>query len=421
MKLGVVFPGQGSQIEGMGRDLCNHFPEVRQLYQEASEILGFDLFKAVENRNGEFQDTRIVQPAILVHSYACWLILKKHLSYDPILMAGHSLGELSAVVCAGGLEFSKAVELVKLRAELMASCVKDGGMAVVFGLDKEILQEVCQEASEQGDIIEIANYNSSEQLVVSGYRKALMKWKSCFEERGGVVKIIDVSIPAHSSLMAPALSPFEEAIRNAYPKDCSVPIVSCSTGEIYKEGAELSYRLSRQLVDCVHWPLTISTMLQQGVEVIVELGPKTVLRDLIRLQFPKVRAVSFEKIDDLESVKRLLESGSSKSTEYLAKESVEYYIQTCLCLIVGTPTVKEHTPIAFEQLINGPYRELQKVLDEVREINGEFVESFILRKATEMTLRVLRAKGLSKHLIYEMVKQIAHKKDIQDAVAEYLP
>lgn len=422
MKLGFVFPGQGSQTPGMGQDLVRKYAVARDLYQEASDVLGYDLLTACENQNGELEDTRVVQPAILVHSIASWSVVQELAESKPEIVTGHSLGELSAVVAAGGLSFGKAVELVKLRAELMANAEQNGGMAVVFGLPEEPLRRVCAELSRPGHVVGIANRNSAEQWVISGHRHALQAAADRLSQEGGVVKHLAVSIPAHSELMAPALAPFEAAIRAADPKDCNVRVISCNSGELYGQAGELAPMLSKQLTECVNWPLTMNAMLEQGIDTVVELGPKTVLRDLIRLEFPKLRALSFGTADEAGAMQRLLNPALQEALEAsaLAKAQAEQFLQACLRIAVGTPALKEQSPVGFENQIRAPYRAILTELDGLRADADAPVDLSVLRKAAESSLRILRAKGLAADASRTLLEQAAAGCDVTEAIAEYL-
>lgn len=425
MKLGCVFPGQGSQVVGMGQDLYDNFSLARELYDQASSVLGFDLLQACENRNNELNDTNVVQPAILVHSVICWHLIQQMMETPaPVAaMTGHSLGELSAVVCAGGLEFTKAVSLVKQRAALMAACAEDGGMMVVFGLPEEPVTHVCAEISSPTNYVAVANRNAAEQWVLSGHRKALHAAAVCLEEMGGVVKQLNISIPAHSILMAPVLPAFAEAIRQANPQDCTVPVISCIAGTTYRKAEELAPMLSSQLTRSVNWPLTVTKLIEKGVDTMIELGPKTILRDLIRLEFPDVCAVSFGTADSRTAVQRLLEAKGRRKHVLPAavpRSQVEEFLQACLRLAVGTPSLKELSPARFKQAIQEPYQALIENVDALRATDARQTDPEVLRRAVRCILDLLRAKGLTSQQCLFLLQEVTTHNTVQDAIVEYL-
>lgn len=423
MQIGCVFPGQGSQIAGMGQDLYSSFSLARELYDQASSILGYDLLKACENKDGELNDTRVAQPAIFVQSVVCYHLLQQMTEKPVIAMAGHSLGEFSAVVCAGGLPFKAAVSLVKLRAELMSACEPDGSMMVVFGLSREPLMKVCEDLSAPGKYVTIANQNAAEQWVLSGHRKALQEAATRLEQLDGIVKQLNVSIPAHCALMTPARAPFEQAIRQAQPADCRIPVISCISGKAYTTAEELAPMLSSQLTGCVNWPLTVSQLLDQGIDTLIELGPKTVLRDLIRLEFPHVCAISFGTDEGQTSVRRLLEAEEQRARSFttgLPGLQVEAFLQACLRLAIGTPSYKTHSPASFRQTIQAPYHTIVESLDVVRASSDKQANLEILRQATRSTLGLLRAKGLDVTQCHSLLEREATRLGVRDAIIEYV-
>lgn len=419
MSTAFVFPGQGSQYEGMGKELYERYEIARQLYNEASDILGYDLIKACENKHSELDSTIVVQPAIFVHSVVCWHIVQSWNAQEPTYLSGHSLGELSAVVCAQGLPFSQAVELVKLRATLMNECVDNGGMMVVFGLSEEQIRLVCERVSTEKHFVEIANHNSSEQWVLSGHKKALVQAAELLALQDGVTKMLNVSIPAHSKLMQPARNTFKKAIESLDLKDCQYPIVSCATGEIYKSAGVLPKMLSMQLTECVNWPLVMRILQSKGVQNFVELGPKEVLRDLIRLDFPQIRALSFSGPEDEGIVKRILLGSQNESAdEDVTPSELLNLLQACLRVAVGTPLKKEKNAASFEQTIRAPYRTLVSQLTKVKK-EMDKVGFSQLREAVELTLRLLRAKGFTKEESLILLRQALSNPQIESKLPEY--
>ncbi|SMO32078.1 ACP S-malonyltransferase [Melghirimyces algeriensis] len=420
MGTAFVFPGQGSQYEGMGKELYERYEIARRLYDEASEVLGYDLIKACENKRDELDSTIIVQPAILVHSVVCWHVVQSWGEQKPECLAGHSLGELSAVVCAQGLSFSKAVELVKLRATLMSECVDDGGMMVVFGLGEKEIRSVCESVSTETHSVEVANHNTREQWVLSGHRRALVQAAERLEDQHGVTKMLQVSVPAHSKLMQPAREAFEKAVKSSNPAKCQYPIVSCATGEVYQEADVIPNLLSMQLTECVNWPMVMEKLTHQGVQNFIELGPKQVLRDVIRLEFPQVRALSFGGPEDEGLVQRILQGNNQRADETVSKNEMLLLLQACLRVAVGTPLKKAKSTVSFEQTIRAPYRRLVTQLNALREGREEPSLSQ-LRQAAEQTFRLLRAKGLGKEESLKLFRQALSNRSIELKLPEYFP
>ena len=214
-KTAVVFPGQGSQRIGMGKSLCECFATARRTFEEASEVLGYDLLAVcTAGREDVLGQTVHAQPALLTLSVAAFRVLEEERLLEPSLGAGHSLGELSALTCAGALPFRDAVKLVALRGRAMQEAVPVGvgAMLAVFGVEPARVQEVCARLSTPDAVVSVANYNSSTQLVLSGHREAVRRASEQLESQGAVTHLLAVSIPSHSALMQPAAEKLAEAL-----------------------------------------------------------------------------------------------------------------------------------------------------------------------------------------------------------------
>lgn len=422
-RTGLVFPGQGSQIPGMGQELAQAFPVARETYEQASQTLGYDLLAACRDEHGELADTTVVQPAVLVHSVAAWRVLQaesKDTDDEVAALAGHSLGEISALVCAGALDFERAVTLVKRRAELMA-VAPDGGMSVVFGLHSEQVERACAQISRPGNAVVLANVNSREQTVISGHRAALEAATAPLEELGGVVRRLKVSVAAHSPLMESMAAPYAEAVRAAGPVDCTAPVVSSVDGVPYRTAAEVTERLVRQLTGCVSWPRTLDGLIGLGVETVVELGPKTVLRDLTRAEQPTLIALSCGDPESVARAGRFFASSSRRAEgARVGQESVERFLLGCLRLAVGTPSPRSHSRETFENTVRRPYEELREALATTR---GQAAcpgtaeaDVGVLVSAAQRTLSLLTAKGMEAATSHELLATVAGDTGVEEEV-----
>ncbi len=285
LTLAMVFPGQGSQSIAMQADLATEFPEVRATYAEASEQLGYDLWQLVQvGPKEKLDETVVTQPAMMTAGVATWRVWQKSGGEQPTLVAGHSLGEYTALVCAGAIEFAEAVNLLQRRAELMQQAVPagDGAMAAILGLDDETVRSVCRDA-EEGQVVQAVNFNSPGQVVIAGTRSAVERAVELAKSAGARrALLLSVSVPAHCELMKPAAEKLAEALAAADLAVPSIPVI-CNTDVVMYESAEqIRDGLRRQLFNPVRWAETIELMITSGATRIIECGPGKVLAGLTR-------------------------------------------------------------------------------------------------------------------------------------------
>ena len=309
-KFAMVFPGQGSQTVGMLAELAGDYPIVQETFKQASEVLGYDLWQLVqEGPAEELNKTWQTQPALLTASVAVYRVWQqKYPALKPEVMAGHSLGEYSALVCAGVLDFQDAVKLVELRGKLMQQAVPEGtgAMYAIIGLDNDAIINACKQA-EQGEVVSAVNFNSPGQVVIAGAKAAVERAAALCKEAGAKRALqLAVSVPSHCALMKPAADQLSVSLESITLKEAGVSVLNNVDVKNEIEADAIRNALVRQLYSPVRWTETVEKMAQNGVEVLVEVGPGKVLNGLTKRIVDSLQAVSVNDVKSLDSVEEVL-------------------------------------------------------------------------------------------------------------------
>lgn len=305
--IAFVFPGQGSQTVGMLSDLANTQPEVAQTFAQASDVLGYDLWSLVQDGPAEtLNETDKTQPALLAASVAIWRAYVSSGKPMPTVLAGHSLGEYSALVCAGVMAFSDAVKLVELRGQLMQQAVPagTGAMYAIIGLDNDAIAAACESAS-QGAVVSPVNFNSPGQVVIAGEKDAVERAAAACKAAGAKMAVaLPVSVPSHCALMKPAADKLASALENIAFSVPTIPVINNVDVVAPTDVASIKDALVRQLYCPVRWTETVEAMASQGVEHLVECGPGKVLTGLTKRIN---KSISAQAVNDVASFAALTE------------------------------------------------------------------------------------------------------------------
>ncbi len=283
-KTAFVFPGQGSQKPGMLAELAEQFGVVQETFAEASEAIGFDLWHIAQSGEG-LDQTENTQPVLLTASIALWRVWLALGGIAPKYLAGHSLGEYSALVAAEAMTLTDAVKLVHLRGKLMQSAVPqgEGAMAAILGLSDDQVIELCKKVSASGQgSVDAANYNAQGQVVIAGTTALVQQVMAEAKEQSGKAIALPVSVPSHCTLMKPAAEKFAEALEQTAIELPCLPVIQNVNAEIATDVAQLRQALTAQLYQSVQWTRTMQYLQDQGIQYVVECGPGTVLSNLAK-------------------------------------------------------------------------------------------------------------------------------------------
>jgi [acyl-carrier-protein] S-malonyltransferase len=283
-QLAFVFPGQGSQKVGMLADIAAHYPVVRDTFAQASAALGYDVWELIQQGPQEQLNlTEKTQPLLLTSSVALWRVWQQRGGAQPSLLAGHSLGEFSALVCAGAIAFEDAVRLVRARGQFMQTAVPvgEGAMAAVLGLDDDQIVQICQKASTEGGVVEAVNFNSPGQVVIAGTVAGVDRAIELLKEAGSKRAMpLPVSAPFHTSLMRPAGDKLRAAMADLQVTAPTIPVVHNVHAQPETDPARIKAILVEQIYSPVKWVGCVEYMVKQGITTTVECGPGRVLSGL---------------------------------------------------------------------------------------------------------------------------------------------
>jgi len=313
MSLAFVFPGQGSQWAGMGRELALWSSAAKETFEEADDALGFAISRiCFEGPEEDLRLTENTQPAILTASIAAFRVLMSNVDLIPLCVAGHSLGEYSALVAAGSMAFTDAVRAVRERGRAMQEAVPAGrgAMAALLGMEREEVQSICEEATAGEGLVSPANYNAPGQVVIAGHRENVLLAIEIFRERGGKKAVeLPVSAPFHCALMEPAAVRMQEVLKDIHIDRPKTVLINNAKAVTLSEAEQIAPSLVMQVTSPVLWEDSVRVMVEKGVGTFLELGPGKVLTGLVKRIDRNVEALSIETPDDFEAVTALLEDG----------------------------------------------------------------------------------------------------------------
>lgn len=414
-KVTFLFPGQGSQYAGMAKKLCESFKAAKDTFDEASEAIGFDIAKlCFEGSIEELTKTENTQPAILTASVAAYRVYMSEIGAKPAFMAGHSLGEISALCCAGGIDFGDAVKIVRQRGKFMQEAVPAGigGMAAVIGADKDVIEAECKKATHDGKQVTVANYNSPEQIVISGNIEAVSEAGEKLSASGALVIPLKVSAPFHCSLMRKASDKLSEELKKYNFNELKYPVIANLTAQPYPDKASINEYLTKQIISPVKWQSSMEYMKNNGIDLAVELGPKTVLRDLMKKNVSNLTTYSFDHEADFQNLKRQFSSDEKTLSNGL--EIITKCIATAICTKNSNWDEQEYQKGVVE-----PYRQIKQMKDEIVKAGRQPANDEV-RKALDMLKSVLATKKVPDKEQSQDFNEILSEPETRQMFAEFV-
>jgi [acyl-carrier-protein] S-malonyltransferase len=359
--IALLFPGQGSQYVGMGKEFYSSFPQVKTTFEEASDLLGIDVASLCFESSIEYlTQTQNAQLAIYTYSVALFRLLIEEFAIVPSVLAGHSLGEFSALTCAEALSFNEGLQLVNDRGRLMKNVSQQnlGTMRAVFGLNREMIEEICQICTRSDELVVVANLNSDKQVVISGHLSAIEACTSMLQKQGATIFPLNVSAAFHSPLMEPIADHFRHSLEQVSFKPTKWPVISNVTAENHIEHHYIDC-LTKQIVSPVRWIETMEKLASQNIHTIIEVGPKDILKKLIKSQSVDVDAYALDYQEDYDALmEKTLEAARP------TKEKLKELIIRCMGIAVCTRNTNWEQDDYAGGVVQ-PYRNLEQLLKQV--------------------------------------------------------
>lgn len=377
----------------MGNELCKYFPIAKQVFEEANDELGFDLKRmCFEGDINILTRTQNAQPAILAVSCAMFKVYMQEIGIHPIMCAGHSLGEFSALVSAGAIKFSDAIKIVRKRGEFMQEAVSEGVglMAAIYGIDIATIVNECRVQSNITEMVSISNYNSKKQVVISGHRNSVLKVGEELEKRGAKVIPLKVSAPFHCNLMKSSSLKLRAELEKYTFYDMRWPVISNVTGLPYNRKEEIVSNLEKQVVSAVQWQKTMQYMLSKCITSAIEMGPKSTLKNLIKEDKLDIRVFSYDNKEDVGRLNCIKQSCVS-SFNKVENDDAEV-VKKCLVSAVSTRN-SNWDDSEYKKGVIEPYKRIQQIVSDM-EKSGEvhndihIIESLKLLKKIFITKKV---------------------------------
>ncbi len=408
-----LFPGQGAQAIGMGKKLYDAYPMAQRIFEEASDALHMDMRElCFEDKERRLSLTEFTQPAILTVSYAAFSVYMQEVGTEPTYLAGHSLGEITALTAAGSFSFFDAVKLVRIRGQFMqeARALGNGIMTAVGNLDIRIIEEVCEQASTSEEFAVLATVNSPMQTVISGHRTAVLKVEEQLASMGARLLRLPVSGPFHSPLMIPAARKFAEQLNRIAHKPPRWPVLANVDGMPYEDESQIVRKLTLQMSLPVRWADCMDYLHSRHIAAVIDMGPQAVVGKLAAQNIPNLIVHSVDKgINELQPLAKVPPTGLN--------ETVTLFVSRCLAMAVSTRNANWNDE-EYEAGVVRPYESIRALLERIT--NGVVVPGKEhMREALAMLQTIFRTKKVPVDEQSERINQMMMETGVNSGWTHY--
>lgn len=402
MKVALVFPGSGSQYIGMGKRLIEKYEIAEEIFNTANRVLDFDLKKlCLEGRLSKLSQNKYLQPAILTISYIMYKVYIEKNNLQVVISLGHSLGEYTALVCSGVIEFEEALKIVHLRGVDIDNT--EGAMTIVNGESLSYVKNLCKKFNGKGKQLYVSCCNSPQQYILSGHEDSIYEAENIMASEGVDFTVMYDSVPVHCPLMAKVAENLEVEIEKYTFNNSLYPIITNCTGDVCFEGKKFKDNLKKQLINPVLWSDSVKKMEEYSVDYCIEVGPKTVLRDLIKSQSNSMKVIALDDKSDLVEFQQ--EVASSK------KNRSEEILVSCLRVAVSVKNLnRDISKKDYEEKVIKPYTWM-KELRLTSENNNTEISKDNIEKALGYLRKILEIKKQPEEFIERKLKEVRGKSD----------
>ncbi|MBN3346603.1 malonyl CoA-acyl carrier protein transacylase [Clostridium botulinum] len=398
----LLFSGQGSQVTGMGYELYKNFDIAKEIFKEAGKILDYNLKEiCFVNKNNELAETKNSQIAIFVMDYIRYQIYNREIGLLPCYSAGLSLGEITALTCSGAMKFEDALKLVKKRGQFMqeAAIENPGSMLVIHGLEAEALEQICKENSTDKKMVNISNYNSPTQLVISGHDEIIDKIRLKLDKNHIRVDKLNVNFSFHSPLMKDASKRFSEELKRLNFYDFKFPVISNVTGKPYKDKAEIEANLSRHMLSPVRWSDSMMFLKRKNIKDFIELGETDTLSKLVKKVINDARTCTFHNQFELDDVKYKL-----NGLEEYDKKKMSY-LEKAISILTCTKNYNDNLQ-EYDKGIKEPYIKLRELHTQIENTKSKKFDDSFFKKIHDVVIFGLNTKKVRPTEIENRLKQL---------------